>query len=162
MSDSPKRLTRVLSAMAIVVGLGAARPASRLPRAARHPPAQQVDQPQPGQDQGNADFTPPGEKAETPDQPGEAQKAESEPANDPEPNHQDPNGANVDHTPAGESRRPRRPTPRADVPVHDDPGGSPHRRGSFVGRRVGCDLVAFPFVFWANIPHEKEADEECC
>jgi len=36
MSDSPKRLTRVLSAMAIVVGLGAGAAASRLPRAARH------------------------------------------------------------------------------------------------------------------------------
>lgn len=61
---------------------------------------------QAGQGQANSEFTPPGETVETPD-PGEAtQVTEAEPANDPEPNHQDPNGVNVDHTPAGEQPEP--------------------------------------------------------
>jgi len=104
MFHSSKRLTRVLSAMAVVVGLGAGGAGiAAATSGGASSPGQQVDQPQSGQDQGNVNFTPPGEKAETPDQSGEAQTAESEPANDPEPGHQDPNGANVDHTPAGES-----------------------------------------------------------
>jgi hypothetical protein len=39
----------------------------------------------------------------------EAKGQETEPANDPEPGHQDPNGVNVDHTPAGEQPEPEAP-----------------------------------------------------
>lgn len=110
MSHTPKRLTRVLSAMAIAVGLGAgAAGIAAATTSGSSSPAQQVDEPQSGPDQDNVDFTPPGENAESPDQPGEANESEAEPANDPEPNHEDPDGVNVDHTPAGEAPEPEAP-----------------------------------------------------
>ena len=102
MFHTPKRLTRVLAALGIAVGLGAGAAGIAAATTSSSTPTQ-VDVPQPAADQGNTDFTPPGEKAEAPDAAGEATTAESEPANDPEPGHQDPNGANVDHTPAGET-----------------------------------------------------------
>jgi hypothetical protein len=50
--------------------------------------------------------------AETQEKPdGAAAKGEAaEPANDPEPGHEDPDGANVDHTPAGEQPEPEAPS----------------------------------------------------
>jgi hypothetical protein len=122
MFHSPKRLTRALSAIAIVVGAGAgaAGIAAAASGGSSSSPAQQVVPPPAGQDQGNVDFTPAGEKTETPDKAaektetadkaGEAKKApETESAKDPEPGHEDPNGANVDHTPAGEAPEPAAP-----------------------------------------------------
>jgi hypothetical protein len=115
------RVTRILGAVGVVAGLslGAAGIAAASSGSA-DTPKQVVPSPTspvpglPGQDataqdQANADFTPPGEKAETPDPgeaKGEAKGTEAESANDPEPNHQDPNGANVNHTPAGEKPEP--------------------------------------------------------
>ena len=48
---------------------------------------------------------------ETPDanEPPEAKGKEAEPANDPEPGHEDPDGVNVDHTPPGEQPEPESP-----------------------------------------------------